>query len=359
MKPLMIYGANGYTGRLVTAVALARGHTPILAGRHPQRVADMARQLKLPARIFGLRNANEAARFMDGVGAVIHCAGPFSATAAPMLAACMKAKAHYLDISGEIDVFEMLHGQDAAIVRAGICAVAGVGFDVVPTDCLAALLKEQMSDATTLTLAFDPQGSKFSTGTAKTMVEGIGQGGRIRRDGLIVADAPGSRTRQLPLAANGRLGMAIPWGDVSTAFHSTGIPNIEVYTTTSPGQLRLVRLLHSARWLLSWGPVQYLLKQQIQKRVKGPEPAARGRATVHLWGEVRNAAGHSAQLWMRTPEGYTFTAESAVRAAERLLSSPVPAGFHTPSQAFGARFVTELPGVVLSSTPLTPTPELP
>ncbi len=353
MKPILIYGANGFTGRLVTEAALARGHTPIVAGRHPQRVANLARRLKLPARIFDLRNPKEAARYLDGVGAVIHCAGPFSATASPMLDACLAAKAHYLDITGEIDVFEMVHGRHAEVQRAGICAVPGVGFDVVPSDCLAALLKEKLPDATHLTLAFDPRGAALSVGTAKTMVEGLGSGGRVRIGGTIVEEIPGERTRVVPLTPAGTLAMAIPWGDVSTAYHSTGIPNVVVYAATSATQLRLVRFLHYARWLLALAPVQLLLKAQIQRRIQGPTVAARGQATIHLWGEAKNAAGATAQLWMRTPEGYTLTAGAAVRAAERLLAGGTAPGFHTPSSAFGARFVTELPGVLVSETPLT------
>lgn len=348
---IMIYGANGYTGRLVTEVALARGHTPILAGRHPQRIVDMARRLKLPARFFSLKHPGQTARFVDGVKVVIHCAGPFSATAKPMLEACMKAGVHYLDITGEIDVFEMVHARSAEIARAGIAAVPGVGFDVVPTDCLAAMLKERLPAATHLTLGFDPRGSALTAGTAKTMVESLGQGNRVRIAGHIVEAADRLKVRSLPLASGSTMAMAIPWGDVSTAFHSTGIPNVEVYAVTSPGRIRAARVLNYWRWLFAFAPVQALLKAQITRRVPGPTPAERGRQTVHLWGEVRDAAGRSEQLWMRTPEGYTLTADSAVRAAERLMAGGVPTGASTPSKAFGADFVKELQGVTVSNTP--------
>ncbi len=353
-KPILIYGANGYTGKLIAAVAKERGHTPILAGRHPQKITDLAMALRLPARIFDLAKEGEARRYLEDVGVVIHCAGPFSRTAQPMLGHCLATKTHYLDITGEIDVFEMVHRRSAEIAKAGIIAVPGVGFDVVPTDCLAARLKERLPDADHLALAFDGRTASLSVGTAKTSIEGLGEGGRVRTAGRIVATGS-PRTRDVPFETGVARAIAIPWGDVSTAFHSTGIPNIEVFMGTTEARIRAARLAYRLRKLLALRPVQLFMQKQVEKRMApkggGPRAETRARATVSLWGEATNPAGRKVELWMRTPEGYTLTAESAVRAAERVLSGSVAPGAWTPSRAFGAGFAEELPGVSLRETP--------
>ena len=135
----MIYGANGYTGRLAARLAKDRHLGPVLAGRHAEPIKQLAHELGCEARVFDLADAASAATHLAGVRAVLHCAGPFSATSRPMLDACLRAGAHYLDITGEIAVFEAIHSRRQEVSDAGIVAIPGVGFDVVPTDCLAAM----------------------------------------------------------------------------------------------------------------------------------------------------------------------------------------------------------------------------
>ena len=150
----MIYGANGYTGGLAARVATDRRLSPILAGRHAGPVRSLADDLGCESRVFDLRDPAVVATNLQGVAAVLHCAGPFSATSRPMLDACLRAGTHYLDITGEIAVFEDIHSRGREIIEAGIIAIPGVGFDVVPTDCLAAMLKRELPSATHLKLAF-------------------------------------------------------------------------------------------------------------------------------------------------------------------------------------------------------------
>jgi len=147
-KPWMIYGANGYTGELIAREAVSRGRTPVLAGRTAARVEQLAMSLGLQALVFDLGDAAATARSVEGMGLVLHCAGPFSATAAPMMAACLATHAHYLDITGEISVFEHARTLDAAARVSGIVICSGVGFDVIPTDCVAATLIAALPDAT-------------------------------------------------------------------------------------------------------------------------------------------------------------------------------------------------------------------
>lgn len=342
----MIYGANGYTGRLAARLAKRRGLTPVLAGRNAIQIEPLARESGFESRIFDLEEPAVVARNLAGIKAVLHCAGPFSATAKPMLAGCLLARTHYLDITGEIAVFEDVHARTEEFRRAGIVAMPGVGFDVVPTDCVAAMLKRDLPGATHLKLAFKSRHGKLSPGTTKTMVEGLPHGGKIRRDGRIVTVPAAYKVETLRFGEGiESTAVTIPWGDVSTAYYSTGIPNIEVFVGAPEKQIRQMRLPGWARFLVGLGPVQALLKALITRRVKGPDATQRARDAMYVFGEARDAEGKTLTLRLRTPEGYSLTADSALTATLKVMEGSLVPGAYTPSMAFGAEFVLGLEGV--------------
>ena len=289
----MIYGANGYTGELIAREAASRGLKPVLVGRTAAKVEQLAASLGLPARVFDLANAVASSRGVEGMGLVLHCAGPFSATAAPMMAACLAMRAHYLDITGEISVFEHARTLEAAARAAGIVVCPGVGFDVIPTDCVAAALKAALPDATHLALGFDSR-SGFSPGTAKTSVEGLAQGGKVRKDGRIVSVPLAYKTRRIDFGDGEKLAVTIPWGDVSTAYATTGIPNIEVYIPGSPAMVARLRRANRLRWLIGMSFVQRLMKRRIDRTVKGPSAAKRDAHPTFVWGEAHECTRRQA-----------------------------------------------------------------
>ncbi len=339
---LLIYGANGYTGELIARAAAAAGLAPILAGRSAAPVEALAHELGCESRVFGVDDARAIAAALAGCRVVLHCAGPFSATAGPMMAACLAAHAHYTDITGEIEVFELGFRQDAGARQAGVVVCPGVGFDVVPTDCIALTLKQALPEATHLALGFDSR-SGWSRGTASTSVEGLGHGSRVREEGVIRPIPLGSRTRRIDFGAGEKQAAAIPWGDVSTAYRTTGIPNIEVYVPVSPRALTNLRRLGKFGWLLRTGPAQSFLKWRIRSGTPGPTAEERAKAPVFVWGEVRGA-GRTITARIRVPNGYTLTTDASIAIARRLLAGSVPPGFTTPARLMGADFVTSLPG---------------
>lgn len=345
MPSLLIYGANGYTGRLIAAEAKRRGIDAIVAGRNESDLAALADELTLPHRCFALDSVDDVSRQLTGVTAVLHCAGPFSQTAAPMLAACLAAKAHYLDITGEIEVFAHCHHRHAQAVDAGITVLPGTGFDVVPTDCLAAMLKRRLPDAERLVLAFEAGGGA-SPGTAKTSVEGLAGGGRARIDGEIRRVPLAWKSRSFQRDGQARSAMTIPWGDVYTAYVSTGIANVETYMAVPPVTIRRLRRLRWITPLLRLRVVQRLLQRRAT-RVPGPDAQRRARTGCHVWGEVENAAGARRRLELITPNGYELTVSAALGIAEHVLTGAAPPGFHTPSTLMGADYVLGLPGVRL------------
>jgi len=343
----MIYGANGYTGAMVVEEAVRRGLRPVLAGRSAAALEAIAQKHGLPVRAFALDNPQALRSGLNGIGLVLHCAGPFSATSAPMLEACLDVGAHYLDITGEIDVFAHCHAQDARAKERNIVVLPGSGFDVVPTDCLAAQLKRELPEAQSLVLAFEAGGGP-SPGTAKTSVEGLGGGGRARIDGKMTRVPLAWKTRTFERDGEQRFAMTIPWGDVYTAFVSTGIPNVEVYMGVPPATAKNLRRLRLLGPLLGLSPVQALLKAQVAKRVRGPSEATRGKTGCVVWGEARDAEGREVKRRLRTPNGYEVTVTAALGIVERLLGGErPPGGYYTPSKLMGANYVLGLPGVTL------------
>jgi short subunit dehydrogenase-like uncharacterized protein len=348
MSKLLIYGANGYTGRLIAREAARRGLKPLLAGRQRDTIAALADELGLLRRVFTLDNPAEVARNLDGVGVVLHCAGPFSQTSAPMLKACLDLNVHYLDITGEIDVFEACHHVDARAKSQGTVVLPGSGFDVVPTDCLAAQLKRRLPDATHLTLAFEAGGGP-SPGTAKTSVEGLGKGGRARINGELTTVPLAWKRRDFMRDGKPRSAMTIPWGDVYTAYVSTGIPNIETYLAMPPKTIQRMRWMRYIQPLLGLKPVQNYMKGKIERTNPGPSDERREKSDTYVWGEVRNAKGQEAKLALITPNGYDLTVTASLGIAEHLLQrlGRLGGGYFTPSLLMGADYVLTLPGVKL------------
>jgi saccharopine dehydrogenase (NAD+, L-lysine-forming) len=336
----MLYGANGYTGTLIAELAARRGERPVLAGRSEEKIAPLADRLGLEHRSFALSAAQSA---LEGVEVVLHCAGPFSATSAPLVDACLATGTHYADVTGEIDVFEAVAARDADARGAGVVLLPGVGFDVVPTDCLAALLVAELPSATSLDLAFTTGGGA-SPGTARTALEGGGGGGRVRVGGELRRVPMAHRTIVAEFPSGPRRVASIPWGDVSTAHRSTGVPDITTYTVL-PG---LTGPLHGLVAPLLRAPaVRRAGLALAGKLVRGPGERTRATSRCEVWGRVRDETGRTVSGALSGPNPYDLTADSALRAVRRLLAGDVPAGTHTPSSAFGADFVRELDGVVV------------
>ena len=339
MSNWMIYGANGYTGDLIAREAVKRGQKPILAGRSADTIEPLARELGCPSRVFGLDSIDLA-----GVSLVLHCAGPFIRTSKPMVDACLAAGAHYLDITGEVDVFEAIFARDDEARRRDVILLPGVGFDVVPTDCLGAMLHKRLPDATELWLAFNSNRGGVSRGTMNTVIESMGEGGVIRRNGKIERVPTLFDVQNIPFESGQRPAMTIPWGDIASAYRTTGIPNIRVYRGASKRALARTRRFARIEPLLRNRLAKVILRALINRRgAPGPTEEQRKSAHMELWGRVANERGDQATLTMRIVEGYTFTVLSALAAVDRVLTAPPPAGALTPALAFGADFVKEIP----------------
>lgn len=340
---VLIYGANGFTGSLIAERAAESGLAPILAGRNVEEIERLASRLGLPHRVFDLASPDEVDAGIAGARLVLHCAGPYSSTSRPMVDACLRSGVHYLDITGELRVLEAILSRDAEARAAGAVLLPAVGFDVVPTDCMAAKLHAELPSAVRLELAFSG-GLAPSPGTAKTAVEGLHIGALVRRDGQFVTlKAP--LTREIPFGDGPQFGMSIPWGDLVTAHYSTGIPTITVYTVVPRGVARMAPMLRFWSPVLRVPRVVRFLQQEVEKRAKGPSPEQRETLRMWIWGRAEDEGGRAVEGHLEVPEGYGLTVLAALESTKRVLSGDVMPGATTPSRAFGADFVTSLPGV--------------
>jgi len=341
---ILIYGANGYTAQLVVERAVALGARPILGGRTEARLRPLAARFDLPLRVFAPADAALVAGHLAGIRVVLNCAGPFTRTATVMAEACIRARAHYLDITGEIDVFEAVAALGDRAEAAGVMLMPGVGFDVVPSDCLAAHLKRRLPDATRLVLAFTTSG-RPSHGTATTMVENLHRGARIRRNGRIVAAAASPALRAVDFGHGAVPVMPVAWGDVSTAYRTTGIPDIAVYMA-APWPVRVASRLGGLMPALAGSArLQNLLKRALDARPGGPDAAARERGRSSLWGEARDATGATAHARIDTLEGYALTAITAWDIARRVAHADAARpGYRTPAAVFGPDYILSVHG---------------
>jgi short subunit dehydrogenase-like uncharacterized protein len=338
----LIYGANGYTGELITRHAVERGMKPVLAGRNAIAVESLAKKHHLDYRVFSLDEGYRIDSALQNVDAVLHCAGPFSLTSQPMVEACLRNRKHYADITGEIAVFEAMARLDAKAKEAGIMIMSGVGFDVVPTDCLTRHLKDRLPTTDHLSLAFYGIG-RLSHGTQSTMTMNVGQGGAIRKNGKITRVPAAWKTREIDFGDVTKNAVTIPWGDVATAYYSTGIPNIEVYTVVPPANLKMLKASRYLGWLMATKPAQDYLQKKIP--AGGPSDEKRAKGKTLLWGEAEDPNGNRVESRLTAPEGYTTTALAALNIMQKILDGNFQPGYQTPAKAYGADLILEIEGV--------------
>lgn len=337
---ILLYGAYGYTGELIARRAARMGIEVVLAGRRLPPLTALSAELGLPHRCFPLEHPAELAAGIQGARAVLNCAGPFAHTAGALVAACLAARVHYLDITGEVEVIEAVASRGREASEAGVTLLPGAGFDVVPSDCLAARVSARLPGAHRLRLAFETS-TGASRGTLTTALQNAGRPGLVRRQGQLVPIRSGSSRLQVDLGSGPQEAIGIPWGDLVSAFHSTGIPDIETFVCLPP----LLRWSIRAAPLLALRPVRALVQARIRRGPAGPSDGQRERGHARLWAEAAHPDGRAVQMRMRTPEPYELTSWTALELAVRAARGQLPVGYQTPSRACGPDFALSFPGV--------------
>ncbi|MFN8412269.1 MAG: saccharopine dehydrogenase NADP-binding domain-containing protein [Anaerolineales bacterium] len=345
MKKILIYGSYGYTGKLIVEQAVKEGLKPLLAGRDEGQLRTQAEQFGLEYRAFDLNNKSALLSALNEVEMVLHCAGPFSLTFEKMIQACLETGKHYVDISGEIEEFEALAKLNEDASKKGVMILPGGGFDVVPSDCLSLYLSKRLPSATKLELNIMSIGSGVSRGTARSGIENMHRQGRIRKAGEIVSVPNAWRIKQVDFGRGPKPLVSVGWGDVSMAYYSTHIPNIEVYMAFPNSAINVMRL---TRWL---GAILYtrtskdFLKWLVGKTIPAGPSSERNKNGFSLMiGEVTDGK-QTVRAKLRTPEAYYLTALTTVEIVKRILAGEIKPGFQTPAKMYGEDFILQFTGV--------------
>jgi short subunit dehydrogenase-like uncharacterized protein len=339
---IIVYGSYGYTGRLIVKECLTKNLNVILAGRNQSALEKQSIDTRYPFEVVDIQNAKALDELLSKGCVVIHCGGPFQYTATKMVDACIRSGTHYTDITGEYQVFEELQKYHDRAKQKHLMILPGVGFDVVPSDCLAVHLKQRLPDASNLQIAFLQTGGGLSRGTGKTMIEGLGYGSVIRVNGKLTTIPLGEKVMNVPFGDIPTDVLNIPWGDISTAWMSTGIPNIEVYMAAKPSLIRNAKLSEYFNWLLRIRWLKDYLQKKLDQKPDGPRDEQRLNGKTLLWGKVWNSKGTTATTQIEVPNGYTITATASVKIAQRILEGKFTPGYQTPAMAYGPDLILEM-----------------
>lgn len=344
MSRLLVYGAAGYTGGLIVDEALAFGLDPIIAGRAAGKLERRARADRLEVRCAALDDASATREMLKGVAVVINAAGPFHATAQKLARAALAQGTHYLDISGEVKAMTAVAELDREAVRRGVMLMPGVGFDVVPSDCLVAHVARRLPSARSLDIGL--KGLDLITrGSALSLFEQYADLVTVRRDGRLRQVRPGELEEQFDFGSGPVRAAAITWGDVVSAYRTAAIPNITVFYEATPIVQLGLNVGRSLGWASNLPLVRSWLMNSARLLPAGPSQAQRARGRASIVVRASDASGRRVEARVTTPEVYSFTATTAVTVADRVLHGHWQPGFCSPASVYGSELVLSLPGV--------------
>ena len=342
---VLLYGATGYTGARLAKRLAADGIDVMLAGRDGRNVAALARRLKLPWQELGLEDPARLDAALSACGVVLHAAGPFLQTAEPMMRAALRSGTHYLDLAGEWPVFERARQLDGEARRAGVMLLPGIGFTIVVSDCLLAMLSRHHPDLTLLRLAISMP-DEISGGTLRSMLGLTSPHVMVRRRGRLTPLPVGSLCHGFDFGEGTRRAMAVNWPDVVTAEFTTGVSTIETYAEVNWSGELLYRMSAIAAPLLSVPLVNDTLGI-----VSGLVPSSssssgcRESSGFVVVAEAVDPWRRTFSLRVRTRDGYTVTMDTASLVLQRVLAGSRQAGFMTPARLLGPDLLGECASV--------------
>jgi short subunit dehydrogenase-like uncharacterized protein len=323
---IVLYGATGYTGRLVTEELARRGLDHVLSGRDPDK---LARLRGAPVRAARLDDDRALRELLEGASVVINCAGPFTLAGDALVRAAIATRTHYVDSTGEQAFIRMVfdrHGGTAE--RAGVALLPALGFDYAPGDCIARLAGAAIEPLDELVLAYAMEGFGMTRGTLKSALEGMA-GSEVVYEEESWRAAPGGiyKARFDFPEPIGRQAMSrFPSGEVITVPHHTRTRKVTSLLTTSTAApfaaaAPLLPYTLPALGLALRTPVRGLLNRAIGLLPEGPKEEARRAAEFTVVAVARGRDGRERRGVLRGSDVYGTTAVTLTHAAE-LVSAP-------------------------------------
>ncbi len=342
---IVIYGASGYTGRLIAAELAGRGAPLVLAGRNGAKLEAVAAGLGADAVVrtaaVPVDDPGGLRELIGPAAVVIGCAGPFTLHGTPVIEAAARTGTNYLDTTGEQpfirDSFDRW-GEPAA--ASGAALVSGFGFDYVPGDMLAALTADRLGHVDELTLAYNVEDLGTTRGTTLSALEMIKGGDVEWRDRRYL---PASRR-----AGRGRFGFPAPIGLQRVGRYPSGeqitVPrHVEVDTVRTVIGLRgligaelgpAAAPLMTASGFAMATPLRALAAKVVERLPEGPSESDREKARYTIVCEARTPAGTRTGV-LRGSDVYGITARIIAEGATRMADPGYDrSGALAPSQAF-------------------------
>lgn len=333
---VFLYGATGYTGRLIVAELVRSGVSFSVGGRDRSRLEGLVRDLEgeVPVVVVGVDDAAGLERAARSAKVVVSAAGPFVHLGPPVMAAALEAGSHFIDITGEQAFLRWSFEQDARAQDAGVSVVNAMGYDVVPSDLAALLSTTAMRSVERVDIGLRTS-SGLTGGTRRSMAAAVGHGwwydqGRFRRG------VPGRFLREMPFPrpTGPKLGVFIPWGDVVTAPRTTGAKVVRTFFCAGDQRSRR---LHRSWPLVALGWHTGLLRPALRRRAEAnrdPTPQERAVARFEIVAEAVDDEGVVQRGYVAGRDPYGLTAALAVYGAVGLARQEAPRGVVTPMQAF-------------------------
>lgn len=340
-RRVLLYGATGFTGRMIARRLTEIAHHVVLAGRDGGRLSALAETLGLPTRVFGLADPARVEHGLADIHVVLNAAGPFAQTAGVMVDACIRTRTHYLDIAGEWPVFVLAQSRGTEARAAGVMLMPGVGFSIVASDCLLAYAAARANDVILLRVAIS-RPAVMSRGTLRSSLALTSGTVMVRRDGMLCRLPAGQLERSFDFGEGLRSCVAVSWPDIVTGQHTTGIASIEAYAEAG----LITRMLYQggaiAANLFDDGVVQQWLPLLSTVWPGAPTEMARRQASQTIVAEAVDQWRRSRYFRLRTADGYAVTAMTVGAVLERVLSDDWAPGYHTPAGLYGSGLIVGL-----------------
>jgi len=322
---LLIYGAAGYTGKIIAVRAKELNLDFEIAGRDTQQTRKLAEELGVDYHIFDVDTDYAWQKALQDKQVLINAAGPFKFTAGQAMRACLKAGVHYLDISAELETYRLAEALDNEAKATGIQLISGAGL-FVSYDALVVHLSKMVAEPEYLKVGFRHYGG-FSKGSVLSSKHIADLGILIRRNGHLI-DYPDAKSKIFSFGNEEVECMPTPLGGIILSYKSTGIPNIEEFFS-----LKL--------------PASELSDLTLESLPDGPSKDERASGRNGIAAELTGRDGKVVKAWVDAPSGYDLTPLSVVAVAHRILNDDFKIGYQSPGSAYGEAILKDIPNTYL------------
>lgn len=334
---IAVYGASGFTGKLVVAELARQGIEPVLAGRDPARLRAVAGRIGAETRTAGIDDPDALRRAFQDCAAVINCVTPFDSFGEPVLRAAIAAECHYVDTSGEQGYLARIFDTYAEQAeRAGVTVLPAMTDDGLPGDLIASLTAARLgdvdADADAITIADLRVPGGASRGTARTALsnaEEFAGGGLLYENGRFLAGRPA-----------GPMTITPPGSTEPVAVARFPLPGV----VTVPRHVAARRVEGVLRAEVA-GIFTAITAELVDSMPEGPDEDARRAGRWLMMAQATSADGRRARGVVHGTDVYGSTAVIAVEGARRLAAGAAKPGVLAPAQVVDpAGFLDTLAG---------------